>query len=85
MQSAEIINPFKPFIFKLNFEFDWNILKPICEDIIVDEGARSTSQKNFAKPHNIKDFKPYYDWLKVQEIMNTNKKNNQDSFITFYT
>ena len=64
MQSAEIINPFKPVIFKLNFEFDWNILKPICEDIIVDEGARSTSQKNFAKPHNIKDFKPYYDWLK---------------------
>jgi hypothetical protein len=29
--------------------------------------------------------KPYYDWLRVQEIMNTNKKNNHDSFITFYT
>ena len=60
----QVIEPFKPYIFKLNFEFDWDVLKPICEDIVVNEGARSTSQRNIAKPHyHIKEFKSYYDWL----------------------
>ena len=53
----ETIQPFKQYIFKLNFEFDWEVLKPICEELIVGKDARSTSQRNFVKPHyHVKEF-----------------------------
>jgi hypothetical protein len=63
MQNPEIINPFRPFIFKLHFDFDWEKLKPICQDLIVGETARATSQANLKKPHNINEFKQFYEWL----------------------
>lgn len=64
MQNPEIINPFKPFIFKLRFDFDWEKLKPICEDLIIGDTSRSTSQRNFTKPHyHIDEFKTYYEWI----------------------
>lgn len=84
----QVVEPFKPYIFKLHYEFNWEILKPICEDIIVNQGARSTSQLNIAKPHNhIKEFKRFYDWLKpwVNDLANTKMAFDEykmDYFIT---
>jgi len=51
--------------------FDWKTLEPICESLV--EGSKftdaaeltngHTSQYNNLKPHQIKEFAPFYSWL----------------------
>jgi uncharacterized protein (TIGR02466 family) len=65
MPNIEIVNPFNPFIFKLHFNFDWDILKPICENLIVGNTDRATSQANYKKPHLMQEFNSYYQWLNI--------------------
>ena len=64
--------PHGTYIFKLHFEFDWNLLAPICHELIgttpygpslVTNGH--TSHQNKKQPHKIVEFKPYFDWLKL--------------------
>ncbi len=71
MQPIEIINPFDPYLFKSHFEFDWKTLEPICEKLVDDSKYTDaaelvngyTSQYNTLKPHQIKEFAPFYTWL----------------------
>jgi hypothetical protein len=71
MESAEIIYPFDPYLFKLHFEFDWQKLEPICEDLINNTEFKDatqlkeghTSQYNNVKPHQMDEFAPFYSWL----------------------
>jgi uncharacterized protein (TIGR02466 family) len=71
MHKIEIVYPFDPFIFKSHFEFDWQTLKPICENLIDGVSYKDatqltygqTSQYNNLKPHQIKEFAPFYSWL----------------------
>jgi uncharacterized protein (TIGR02466 family) len=66
-----ILYPFTPYIYKLHFDFDWNELKPICEELIEGSKAKGayqlnngqTSQLNFRKPHDIKEFDSFYSWI----------------------
>jgi uncharacterized protein (TIGR02466 family) len=65
-----VINPHSNYIFKLHFDFDWDLLAPFCHELIsttpkglslVTNGH--TSHQNKKQPHRIKEFKPYFDWL----------------------
>jgi len=69
--KIEQINPFPSVIHKLHYDgFDWNKLKPICQYLVdnterevylVKDGKSSVFNKR--QPHNIPEFKPFYDWL----------------------
>jgi hypothetical protein len=71
MKSAEILYPFDPYLFKLHFDFDWNTLEPICENLINGSKYKDatqlkdgqTSQYNNKKPHQMSEFAPFYSWL----------------------
>jgi len=71
MNKVEIINPFDPYLFKLHFDFDWQTLEPICENLVnttkftdaTQLNNGHTSQYNNLKPHQIKEFAPFYSWL----------------------
>jgi hypothetical protein len=71
MNKVEIINPFDPYLFRLHFDFDWQTLEPICEGLVNDSKFTDateltnghTSQYNNLKPHQIKEFAPFYSWL----------------------
>jgi uncharacterized protein (TIGR02466 family) len=75
--EISIISPHTSYMYKLHYEFDWNLLAPICNELInttphglslVSNGH--TSHQNKKQPHKIKEFTPYFDWLKfmVTEI-----------------
>ena len=71
MNSIEILYPFDPYLFKLHFDFDWQKLKPICENLINGSEFKDatqlkdgkTSQYNNIKPHQMSEFAPFYSWL----------------------
>lgn len=57
-------------MYKLHFDFDWEKLKPVCEELINIEKAKmplikhgKTSFANIKCPHNMDEFKSFYDWL----------------------
>ena len=57
-------------IYKFHFDFDWVVLKPICEELISIEKSQmnlvnngKTSYVNDTHPHNIDEFKRYYKLL----------------------
>jgi len=64
-------------IYKLHFEFDWAKLNPICDELINIEKAEmnlvrngKTSYLNELSPHNMEEFKTFYNWLS-KKIGNT--------------
>jgi uncharacterized protein (TIGR02466 family) len=68
--NIDILRPFGPEIFKLHFNFDFEKLKPICQDLIdnAPEGPGlvvngKTSHQNHVQPHKIPEFKEYFSWL----------------------
>jgi uncharacterized protein (TIGR02466 family) len=66
-----ILYPFTPYIYKLHFDFDWNELKPVCEELIQGSKAKGayqltnghTSQLNGKKPYDLKEFASFYSWV----------------------
>lgn len=65
-----VLNPHSSYVFKLHFEFDWNLLAPICHELIsTTEKGHSlitngrSSHQNKKQPHKLREFKPYFDWL----------------------
>jgi uncharacterized protein (TIGR02466 family) len=77
--KIEAASPFEPLVHKLHYDaFDWTKLKPICNHLIdnterevylVKEGKSSVFNRR--QPHNIAEFKPFYDWLQplVRQII----------------
>lgn len=68
------VTPFHPMVVKVHYdEFDWNLLKPICEEMIsgtkysVDlevDGGKSSVYNYDNQPHKSKAFGQFYKWLK---------------------
>jgi len=57
-------------LYKLHYNFDWDKLKPVCEELVNIEKAQmnlvrngKTSYVNEMHPHTMDEFKPFYDWL----------------------
>jgi uncharacterized protein (TIGR02466 family) len=70
--EVNILSPHTSYMYKLHYEFDWDLLYPICDELIsttpkglslVTNGH--TSHQNLRQPHKIKEFTPYFDWLKL--------------------
>jgi hypothetical protein len=98
MKTAEILYPFDPYLFKFHFDFDWQKLKPICENLI--NGSEytdatqlrdgKTSQYNNIKPHQMIEFAPFYSWLmsciasvgNISVGQNDTKENNVDYYVS---
>jgi hypothetical protein len=36
-RRIDILNPHQPYLFKLHYDFNWEILKPICDEFLNDE------------------------------------------------
>lgn len=78
MEQINIVNAHSPYIFKLHYEFDWDVLYPICNELVVNT-PRSlslvtnghTSHQNKNQPHKLPEFRSYFEWLKsvVKEIV----------------
>ncbi len=69
--EISILTPHSSYMYKVHFEFDWNLLEPICNELIdttphgltlVSNGH--TSHQNKRQPHKIREFAPYFNWLK---------------------
>jgi len=59
-------------LYKLHYNFDWDKLKPVCEELVNIEKAQmnlvrngKTSYVNEIHPHTMDEFKPFYDWLSI--------------------
>ena len=76
-KQISIVNAHSPYIFKIHYDFDWEFLHPICDNLIkttptgvslVTDGH--TSHQNKVQPHKLPEFKGYFTWLKemVTEI-----------------
>ena len=73
METPKLIDatPFQPLIIKSHYDFDWEALKPICQKLIdgtpmkvaLEKGGGRSSVYNETKPHKMKEFKKFYDWL----------------------
>jgi hypothetical protein len=79
------VTPFEPLIIKVHYDgFDMSVLEPICEKLINDTtinvdieiGDAGSSAPNQNQPHKIKEFQPFYNWLKP--ITNHILKNEWD-------
>jgi uncharacterized protein (TIGR02466 family) len=66
----EVVHPFEPIVHKLHFDFNWELLKPICKHLIdttekevyiVRQGKSSVF--NSKQPHELQQFKSFYEWL----------------------
>jgi uncharacterized protein (TIGR02466 family) len=70
------VTPFGPLIIKTHYDdFNWSILKPICEGFIkgappksvkdsdLEIGDAISSVYNKNSPHRTTEFKKFYDWL----------------------
>lgn len=75
--NIESINPHGSYVHKAHFKFDWNVLRPVCKNLVdttkhevylVENGKSSVT--NLRQPHKMPEFKSYYDWLNkvVKEI-----------------
>jgi uncharacterized protein (TIGR02466 family) len=69
--QVSVLNPHSSYMYKLHYEFDWDLLAPICHELIstTPQGLSlvvngHTSHQNKKQPHKIKEFTPYFDWLK---------------------
>lgn len=90
--TIESIHPHNAYIYKLHFEFDWDVLKPICDQLINSEHAKSalitngeSSHFNKVQPHRIEQFKPFYTWLSplVKDIF-TEKSAYSKEMMQYY-
>lgn len=59
-------------MYKLHYNFDWDKLKPVCEELVniersqmplVKNGKTSFANKN--SPHIMAEFEPFYTWLSM--------------------
>jgi len=69
-RQVNVINAHTPYVFKLQFQFDWKSLYPICNELVqstprglslVTNGH--TSHQNKKQPHKLPEFKEYFEWL----------------------
>ena len=66
---VQIINPHSPYLYKAHYDFNWDELKPICEQMIqnnfeipiLKKGKSSYTYKT--QPHEMAIFSSFYDWL----------------------
>ena len=73
MENPKLIDatPFAPIVVKSHYDFDWEFLKPICENLIdttprqvdIEEGDGKSSVYNSKTPHTMKEFEGFYNWL----------------------
>jgi uncharacterized protein (TIGR02466 family) len=73
METPKLIDasPFEPIIIKSHFDFDWKELKPVCQKLIntapmqvsLELGGGKSSVYNDTKPHTMREFKKFYEWL----------------------
>ncbi len=66
------VTPFGPLIIKAHYNFNWDILKPICQNMIngtsenvhIENENGKSSVYNFRnQPHLNPHFDPFYNWL----------------------
>jgi uncharacterized protein (TIGR02466 family) len=75
--SVDVINLHGSYIFKIHYNFDFQALKPLCQEIMnsanpefpLVENGGSTHQHR-KQPHKLPEFREYFEWLKfmVREI-----------------
>ena len=73
MESPKLIDltPFNPLIIKSEYEFNWNLLKPVCKNliettprgVILEEDNGKSSVYNKKSPHLMKEFADFYKWV----------------------
>jgi uncharacterized protein (TIGR02466 family) len=69
--KIEILHPHQPYLFKLHYEFDWEAIKPICDELLNDENNKTipilknglSSFTNKVQPHTHPAFFNFYSWL----------------------
>ena len=77
VNQISVVNAHSPYMFKVHYNFDWDFLYPICNDLVnttptglslVSNGH--TSHQNKKQPHKLPEFKAYFVWLKevIREI-----------------
>ena len=67
--KVQIISPHSPYLYKAHYDFNWDELKPICEQMvqnnfeipILKKGKSSYTYKT--QPHEMAVFSSFYDWL----------------------
>jgi len=68
----DIINPYSSYIFKAHYNFDWEKIKPKCQELLhsapsdfalVTKGG--SSHQNAMQPHMLDEFKDFYEWLQM--------------------
>lgn len=71
MEQISIVNAHSPYMFKVHYDFDWNFLYPICNDLVTNTPVGlslvsngHTSHQNKTQPHKLPEFKSYFTWLK---------------------
>jgi uncharacterized protein (TIGR02466 family) len=66
------VTPFEPMVIKAHYEFDWEKIKPICEEMIAgtpqrvaveNEHGQSSVYNYNNQPHINPHFKQFYNWL----------------------
>ena len=66
------VTPFEPMIVKAHYDFDWEVLRPVCQKMIentpeqvdVENEFRYSSVYNYGDmPHKNPAFRPFYSWL----------------------
>jgi uncharacterized protein (TIGR02466 family) len=69
--KIEILHPHQPYLFKLHYDFDWQKMKPICDELLEHEHNKTipilkngiTSFRNEIQPHAHPAFFDFYSWL----------------------
>ncbi len=67
--TVQIVNPHGSYLYKAHYNFNWNELKPICEQMvqgnldipILKHGKSSYTHKT--QPHEMAIFSDFYEWL----------------------
>jgi uncharacterized protein (TIGR02466 family) len=76
--KIEILHPHQPYLFKLHYDFNWEKIKPICDELLNDVNNKPipilnngiSSFTNAKQPHTHYAFHEFYSWLipKVRDI-----------------
>jgi uncharacterized protein (TIGR02466 family) len=72
MFEIKDVTPFDPIVLKVSYpNWNWKLMEPVCNDLIkttnnkiyLEQGNAGSSVLNNKKPHLMKEFKEFYNWL----------------------
>ena len=69
--KIEVLYPHQQYLFKMHYNFNWEMLKPICDELINEESNKpipilhngKSSYTHKQQPHLHPAFFEYYNWL----------------------